>query len=257
MDNVKIKRIVEIIDEVLREKFVKTNETDKLWDNYSTRWYGKVNKKRERGERLELKDHVRGMIYSMMSSQTEWARIEEKQKDLDDIFEHYDPMRLKDKNPIELTERIKSVKCGSINTKDQMKALKPNIEQLQKIEKQYDNIEAFYSKIKSEFSYNELVSMLSSKGDYKLEQMGIPLVSEYLRNMGHDIPKPDRHTKRILGKKILGYSNRDNAQDFEVFAIIKDFADKIGKTQVYIDYLLWAYCANKYGEICTQWFVTK
>ncbi len=50
---------------------------------------------------------------------------------------------------------------------------------------------------------------------YKLEQMNVALVCEYLRNVGHDIPKPDRHICRILSNEYLAFSDKKEVTHFE------------------------------------------
>lgn len=84
-----------------------------------------------------------------------------------------------------------------------------------------------------------------------MSQMGEALVAEYLRNVGYDIAKPDRHTRRILGSEFLGCSDKKIVPIFETLDIIKELADYMKRDVAEIDYILWSYCAKGYGEICT------
>lgn len=86
---------------------------------------------------------------------------------------------------------------------------------------------------------------------YKLEQMNVALVCEYLRNVGHDIPKPDRHICRILSNEYLAFSDKKEVTHFEAFDIIVELSKMTGKSAADVDYILWSYCADGYGEICT------
>ena len=86
---------------------------------------------------------------------------------------------------------------------------------------------------------------------YKLEQMNVALVCEYLRNVGHDIPKPDRHICRILSNEYLAFSDKKEVTHFEAFDIIVELSKMTGKSAAEVDYILWSYCADGYGEVCT------
>ena len=76
--------------------------------------------------------------------------------------------------------------------------------------------------------------------------MGIPLVCEYLRNVGYDIPKPDRHICRILGSAHLALSDKKEVPPFEAFDIVVKLAELTGKPTAEVDYILWSYCADGY-----------
>lgn len=97
----------------------------------------------------------------------------------------------------------------------------------------------------------------------KLKGMGIPLVCEYLRNLGCDIPKPDVHMRNILGKKYIGLLDKDMVSQMKSFDMVMDLAAILKESRRYkekgecneldinpagLDYLLWAYCATGYGE---------
>lgn len=82
--------------------------------------------------------------------------------------------------------------------------------------------------------------------------MGEALTAEYLRNVGYDISKPDRHIRRILGSKYLGCSECEIVPIFEAFDIVAEIAEELNKSVAEVDYILWSYCAKDYGEICTK-----
>lgn len=87
----------------------------------------------------------------------------------------------------------------------------------------------------------------------KLAQMDVPLVCEYLKNVGYDcFPKPDTHIRRILGRDILGLSASREAPPYQAIEIVSMLAEKVGKSAAEADYILWSYCATRYGEICTS-----
>lgn len=128
-----------------------------------------------------------------------------------------------------------------------------NIPKLISINEQYHSIDEYYQTYLENTSFIALVKTLSdSKSENKLKQMGVALVCEYLRNVGYDVPKPDRHIRRILGRDILGCSDKEIVPEYEVFDIISTIATDLNKSSAEVDYILWSYCANGYGEICTK-----
>lgn len=232
---------------------------DKLWENT---YIKRQIDRRKAGGVFSTSDHIRAMVYSMLSSGIMWDRvssyIDERTKQLtliDEIFCQYDPERLLQCRPEQLSEGIKKLRCASQYTAKQMQALiDTNIPILIQIEREHGSIDAFYQEsIDEDSTLKTLVKLLSAPhSDYKLGQMGEALTAEYLKNVGYDIAKPDRHIRRILGSKALGCCAREVVPIFEAFDLVAEIAKELGKPAAEVDYILWAYCANGYGGICTK-----
>lgn len=124
-----------------------------------------------------------------------------------------------------------------------MQSLKDNIETLERIVDDYDSVDNYYNNT----NIKELLKSLSG-GKYKLKQMGVPLVSEYLKGVGMDVIKPDVHVCRILTR--LGYSKSNKITDDEAFDICCDIAKEYSISNVEVDSILWQYCAKNYFEVC-------
>jgi thermostable 8-oxoguanine DNA glycosylase len=90
-----------------------------------------------------------------------------------------------------------------------------------------------------------------SRGKYKLKYVGYALAWEFLRNMGIDGAKPDLHMRRILGGDRLGYASTPIATEKEAIEIFDDISRNTKYLKSYIDIVLWSYCADGYGEVCT------
>ncbi len=200
-------------------------------------------KQRNRAENFDISKHIKAMIHAMLSSEQSWIRVELQLSAIEEIFYGYDVQRIIVEEPSDFVYALKKIKCGNRRLKFQMQAHSYKIKFIQSFEKDYGNVDAFY---KSMDKY-KLVSFLADK----MKELGTALVTEYLRNVGYDLPKPDRHIARILGSERLGYSEKVIATNSEVFDIFKRFSEKTGKSQVYIDGLIWNYCATGYTEICT------
>lgn len=245
------------MDKYLRGIF--QDNTNKLWENTFIKH--QIDRRRK-GDIFSLSNHIRAMVYSMLSSGTVWDRIS-KGADIeityinpvDKIFYNYNPEKLLTCSPEQLRDELKKIHCASLYTLKQMKALVcMNIPKLLTIEKGYGTIDNYYYKfIQSDRTLITLVKTLSdSTSNDKMMQMDIALVCEYLRNVGYDIPKPDRHIRRILGGEILSFSNNKIVPPFQTFTIISKLAKLLNKSIAEVDYILWSYCSTGYGEICTS-----
>lgn len=136
-----------------------------------------------------------------------------------------------------------------------MEALHDNIQKLKGFQEKYGSIDEYYQQyiIEETPSYKTLVKRLSQKGyGDKIAELAGALTTEYLRNVGYNMSKPDRHIRRILGVNHLGCSSRESAAIFEAMEIVQEIASRCGHSVAEVDYILWAYCADGYGEICTS-----
>ena len=256
-----VSKSVVLMDKQLRDELLikdGTQQKKKLWENT---YIKKQIDKRKNGDTFTISDHIQAMIYSMLSSGIAWERVEkgiDSQSGqiipIDEIFCNYDTDILLKSNPEQLCENIKALRCASQYTYKQMQALiNINIKKLLSYEKQYGCVDNFYQHfINADSSLKTLVLILSnSNSNFKMEQMGEALVAEYLKNVGYDVTKPDRHIRRILGSDILGCSDRKTVPITEAFDIVAKIADELKKPIAEVDYILWSYCAKGYGEVCT------
>ena len=251
-----------LMDKQLREElFIRDGkiQTKKLWENT---YIKKQLDKRKGGGAFPVGDHIRGMVYSMLTSGAAWNRLEPHIDTatgqipvIDDIFYQYDVTALQSADLTKLCEKVKAQKLGTQYLKNQTEALvKENIGKLLSIKEKYGSVDNFYQSLADKNdNLKTLVRELATAGKpYKLAQLGEALTAEYLKNVGYDIGKPDRHICRILGSEYLCCSKRKYAAPYEAIDIIADIAKSLNKPAAEVDYILWAYCASGFGEVCTK-----
>lgn len=205
--------------------------------------------KRQNKEVFSINDHIKALIYSLLSNQREWYRIENRLPTIDAIFENYDPQILKIKKPSDLSNQIFELKCGNINTTKQMINLSQNIKIFESIEIDYESLDNY---VTSKSAYDIAQELSSPKSKYKLKSIGVALAWEYLKNIGIDGAKPDTHLRRFFSNKRMGKStNRNPATEKEVFVQIEELAKDTKLSKIEIDKIIWNFCANGKGEICT------
>lgn len=218
---------------------------------------------RKNGQSFTIEEHVQALVYAMLSSQREWDSIEKNIDKINEIFHNFDVFYLKKADPEELINKMTGIACGNISIKSQMEALRPNIEQLEKIANENGSIDNYYNKYTESIDDKwELVTKLSdSKSNYKLKEMGMALVCEYLKNIGIDVAKPDRHVCRIIN--YIGWStinpeikgpkkDYSETEQKEAFYICNKIAEQYNITNIEVDAVLWTYCANGYFGVCTK-----
>ncbi len=234
---------------------------EKLWEN--THIKHQIDR-REAGGNFTISDHIRAMVYSMLSAGISWERMDGKIDldsgrilPIDEAFHQFEPKWLLQATPEQLWTEVKRLHCGSQYTNKQMAALiQVNIPKLLQMEAEHGGIDLYYKQfLKRDSNLMPLVRALSGAGSKdKLAQMGEALIAEYLRNVGYDLAKPDRHIRRILGSDYLGCSKHKIVPVYEAFAIVEALAKESGLPAAEVDYILWSYCAKGYGDICNLRF---
>ncbi len=196
-----------------------------------------------------LKEHVRALVLSLLSSQRPWTTIAARSDDIHCIFHEFDITSLLKTPPDEIIVAIRKKKCGNMAIKKQISTLSYNINIFKEIEKKCGSIDSFIGCHKDAFAVAQVLSIAGS--EFKLKQVGIPLAMEYLKNVGVNTIKPDVHLQRILSRNRLGYI-ADKPTARKVFDVASELAGRIDAecSCVYLDNLLWLFCAKGYGEIC-------
>ena len=114
------------MDKQRRESlFLKDGEPQvkKLWENT---YIKKQLDRRKNGGTFTVSDHIRGMVYSMLTSGAAWNRLEPHIDTatgqimvIDEIFCQYDVTALQSADPIKLCEKVKAQKLGTQYLKNQ------------------------------------------------------------------------------------------------------------------------------------------
>ena len=205
-------------------------------------------KKRKSGKKYALPDHIRGMVYSMLTNQTKWYRVEPHLPEIDKLFFDYDPEKILATEPGYFYRGILALKCGNMSTRAQMEALTNNVRVFQRIADEHGSIDAF---VTSEPAASIVKRLSKGSSPYKLKMLGEALTWEYLRNVGVDGAKPDTHLRRFLGADRMGTGEHSPATISEVIEQVDKLSDETGLSRVEIDNLIWSFCSDGFGEICT------
>lgn len=205
-----------------------------------------ASEQRASGRIFSLRDHLRGLVLSQLSNQREWKQIAENLERVSQVFLDYDPDALSQADPMVLKAELCAIRCGNLAIRNQLNALGSNIETLRRIERDYGSLDKFVTSSDP----STIAKHISDAGSYKLKYIGFALALEYLRNVGISAIKPDLHLLRILGGERLAYFE-GNPEGQEVVHLVADLAAQAGCSATYLDNLLWLYCAQNYGAVCS------
>lgn len=203
---------------------------------------------RAEGKTFSMSEHIRGMIYSLLSNNRPWDGIEENIDRIDEIFFGYDKDKILDTPSDYFLEQIRRIKCGNRSIKRQMDDLHRNIHKFEEIETEFGSLDNFVTSKPP----IEIAKLLANSKKYKIHNFGLALAMEYLRNVGIDAIKPDTHIRRILGKNRLGYSSFETAGEMEAIEIIDHISKETGYLPSKIDAIFWLFCSDNNGMICTE-----
>lgn len=203
---------------------------------------------RKAGKTFSMSEHIRALIYSLMSNNRSWTQLEPHINQINDIFFQYDKETILRTPPDYFRNALLAIRCGNRSIQQQMQALHRNIRTFERIEQEFGSMDRFVVS----GTALEIADLLANSRKYKIDTLGLTLAMEYLRNVGIDAAKPDTHIRRILGCNRLGYSVKAVAGEIEAIEIIDDIARETGYTASHIDGLLWLFCSDGNGMICTE-----
>lgn len=211
--------------------------------------------RRKSGEPMELEtmDYIRAMTYAILSNSTNWCRIAHDADPQTGRLRNVDKaLKARVDNEQDLSAAFEENRVRFRFKKRQIPAVEANIRSLKKAA----DLPAKYAKMSANGAdFWPLVQAIANgkpEDGYKLAQIGPALACEYLRNLGYDIPKPDRHLCRLLGSERLQFFNQPIPESEEVYNLVRHVANssKSNYGPAQADYILWSYCAIGYGNMC-------
>lgn len=216
---------------------------------------------------LPIEGHIQAMVYALLTNQRPWYLIKPHLKAIDILFNNYDPNAIYTQlgvDPDYYINGLKNLKCGNraVNNQFCAKNLKYNIELFRTIEKKFGSIDSFMVPKASydvfslyDDQYSSIINKISdNNSDYKFRWFGKAIAAEYLRNIGVPDVKPDTHIRRFYSSSRMGDKNNqaNEATINQAIADITIAAQEAGLTRNEADNIVWSYCSEGFGEICTS-----
>ena len=230
------KKMFNILEKYLNDKLVDVDKT-----------VLQAVQNRKNGKTFTFSEHIKGLVFSLLSSQRDWGEIHRNRQYVEKLFFNFDKEKIKNTDYHYFINGLKSRSLGNRAINKQMETLNYNIAILERIEKEYGSLDDFVTRLKP----NAISALFACKeSPYALKQIGFPLALEYLRNVGIDTVKPDVHIVRIF--KRLGLIKDSDSAERDVLEIIEKLSKESGYPKAHIDFLLWHYCSKSFGNICSE-----
>lgn len=207
-----------------------------------------VARRRESGELLPLRDHVRGLVLAMLGSGRPWKGIAERLEELRYVFGGYRPSLLEAADPGVLVSGVREIDCENPRLPAQMKALGPNVATLRRIEAEFGHMDAFVTHAPAE----RIAAMLSGpKSTWKLREVSRPIALAFLENVGIRPAALDGTVRRVCGSARLGVLPV-RAPGAEATRHLEEFARSAGVHPVELTEWVRLFGSEEFAAVCTS-----
>ncbi len=202
------------------------------------------------------------LVLAVLTNSVDWSKIQRIRHDLKDCSCAFDPVAYANLNPHEVETRIlpwfKERKAGALTHRRSFNLFIEAAGQLTAKVKDHGTIEAYIEALYESCGRQSVVLavLLGSEKKHKLRGIGIPLAAEFLKSLGYDVAKPDRHICRAVGtfgwvefkswpdrsgNKTPGPSEKEMV---DVMRVLESLAASVGQRTVFVDNALWLLCAQ-------------
>lgn len=232
MTNLRRKQFLNLIEQQLKKNGI----------DYANIPLVEAYNERAKGRKFSFREHLRGIIDSMLVQQRPFEGLRDKWDEIAKIFFNYDPKKIKEKNGDYFAKRLMAIQCGNRVIRQQMESLSYNIDVLLNIQKDYKTLDNFVTSEEPHI----IARKIGKEGKYKLRYIGYTLAFSYLREVGIEAVKPDVHLRRIASGERLGLFEGYPSEEQTVDLFTK-MAKEIGCNLSYLDVIIWRFCANICG----------
>lgn len=218
--------------------------------NWKKRLEDEISQSKTKFEDLNDTDIFKKLSFAIMSAQAKWYTISEHYDQIEDIllgFNIFQVAKLSDNEINEKYKKLRSLDKPRITSRFlemHLFAIRNNAKKIIKLFPEPGGFKTFIEQFKTDPLNLESQMVYSEK--YKMERVGEVIFKEFAKEIGIPSIKPDTHIIRLFHR--LGLAN----SGFEIKDIAEEWAKVVGVELTELDNILWFFCADKYGEICTQ-----
>ncbi len=217
---------------------------------------------RARGKGWSDVEVFESLVRSVLSNSTDWAKIEKVLPGLSACFHGFDPHWYSALEPPEVEERFQWFKrqsAASMTLRRDLRQLVNAAKKLCALSQSEGSLESYFASLYHQSGRDPkrmAMALGSTKGTNKLPTLGIPLAAEFLKNLGYDVSKPDRHIVRAVGSfgwvAFAKWPSREGrkhpaASEGELLAAMsamERFGRGVGVLTAYVDNAVWLICAK-------------
>ena len=218
---------------------------------------------RQAGRAWSDDEIFKGLLLAVLSTNTDWSKIERIQSDLADLFSGFSLKSYAELPACEIGERILpwflERRAGSVSLERDLVNLIDAARLLFEHSCAHGTAESYFTSLLQQLDGDpkQAALRLGSPGKHKLPALGVALAAEALKNLGFDVAKPDRHVKRAVasfglvpcanwpdrnGRAAPSFSSRNSL--LAVMGAVQDIAAAAGTPVVMVDNAIWLLCAK-------------
>ena len=228
--------------------------------------YGQVEAVRQRSEEGRTwsdNETFEALLMSVLSNNTDWAKIEGIRTELSDVFSGFDLEWYAGLSEDDINGRIvpwfQERRAGSMVLKHSLVHLIRTADKLYEYSRPDRPVESYFTSLVRRLKNDpkRVALRLGTHGDeYKLPAFGVPLAAEALKNLGFDVAKPDRHLNRALAAFSLvevgvwphrgrrGAPKPSRGLFVDAMAATEEIAAAADEPVALVDNAIWLLCAK-------------
>ena len=206
----------------------------------------------------------KGLLMAVLSSNTDWSKIEKIEEELNDLFCGFSLKWYAGLSPTEVGDRFlpwfKDKKAGSMTLR---RGLADLILAARRLLTHNGTADSYFTSLVDRCGGDpkHAALQLGCAGEHKLPSLGPALAAEALKNLGFDVAKPDRHIKRAVASfELVRFGRWTNAKEtrdgwaapestskkslLDVMTAVQEIAEAAGESVVLVDNAIWLLCAK-------------
>jgi 3-methyladenine DNA glycosylase Tag len=155
------------------------------------------------GHKFSNNEVFRALVWSVLSNTTNWAVVEKVLVELQDVFSNFDLQRFSTHEQADIDrlydwffERHAAsivLRRGLLGLRDAARQLNGTVQRIGSLDQYFEGV------VSGSMDVPSAAAVLGCDSRFKLPGLGIPLAAEFLKNIGYDVSKPDRHINRAVG----------------------------------------------------------
>jgi len=222
-------------------------------------------KRRDKQYRFDDDEVFKGLLLALLSNSTNWALVERTDAVL--LSQQFDNFSLgsyarrTDAQIEGIYEWFKSNRTASMVLHRGLLRLREAAVRLEAHSRSSSGLHNYLDNLLKERGGDPIELAVTLGGErfglvHKLPGFGIPLAAEFLKNVGYDVAKPDRHINRALGcfgwVSFKKWPERNGTQapipkEDELIAVMQEVAkcaQSVSQSACFVDNVIWVLCAR-------------
>jgi DNA-3-methyladenine glycosylase I len=213
------------------ESYLRAHSIAGAYDHWLERYSVSVS---DRDDRFLFEKLIQAIFSGGMSG----AVVDAKMPSMGAIFDSWDATKIAEYPP-ELLEK-KILAHGVIKHKGKLSAMVANAREVCQLREKFGS----FGKYLTSSDFEKLVIDLQRRFDF----LGPVTVHDFLRNIGFDTIKPDRHILRWLSRiGMLSVGTSEN----EAISVAKEVAQEVGISLAQLDSIIYLFCASR-GDVISE-----